>query len=135
MSELHGIADKGTISGSLSGIGQLIGNMTVPKAVYSNLRIATTAEWNAQRDLIGAENTVYMYTDHDVDEEGNFIPAFKIGDGKAYLIDLPFNNDVFIRHVKNDALHVTDKEREFWNNKVRAYVNAENLEELILTKF
>ena len=50
------------------------------------------------------------------------IPAVKIGDGLAYLIDLPFIDASVTRlmeHINNTQIHITQAEREFWNNKVR----------------
>lgn len=100
----------------------------------SNVLVGTTEYWDSQRDLIGSENVVYMYTDHLEDGDGNPIPGFKIGDGLAYLIDTPFNDDLFVDHINNTHVHVTDAEKEFWNNKVTAYINASDLETLVLTK-
>ena len=48
--------------------------------------------------------------------------GLKIGDGKAYVIDLPFLNDTsgidFDQHINNTTIHITNEEREFWNNKI-----------------
>lgn len=99
-----------------------------------NLLVGTTEQWNSQPDLIGTKNVVYVYTDHETNEEGQPIPGFKVGDGLAYLIDLPFNDDLMLQHINNLMIHVTEEEKAFWNNKVTAYINAENTEELILTK-
>ena len=99
-----------------------------------NLYVATTAEWDSNKFLIGAKDVVYVYTDHLTNEKGEPVPGFKVGDGLAYLIDLPFNDDLFIKHINNSGIHVTEEEKEFWNNKVTAYINAGNPEELVLTK-
>lgn len=114
-----------TLSVENQGGGTPLGN---------NVRVATTAEWDAQRDLIGVKNVVYVYTDHEQTEDGNPVPAFKVGDGLAYLIDAPFNSDIAMQHIQDTTVHVTAAEKEFWNNKVTAYLNAENMEQLILTK-
>lgn len=103
-------------------------------ALNDNLLVATTEQWNSRRELVGEKNVVYVYTDFEISPDGQAIPAFKVGDGLAYLIDLPFNNDIAIRHIHNTLIHVTPEEKEFWNNKVTAYLNADDLEELILTK-
>lgn len=99
-----------------------------------NLLVATTEEWNSHRELIAQKNVVYVYSDHETNEEGQAVPGFKVGDGLAYLIDLPFNDDLAIRHIYNTGIHVTPEEKEFWNNKVTAYINASDTEQLILTK-
>ena len=100
----------------------------------NNLLVGTTAEWNSQTHLIARKNIVYVYSDHEHDSLGNPIAAFKVGDGLTYLIDLPFNDDLWMEHINDTTVHITDAEREFWNNKVTAYLNAQDLEELILTK-
>lgn len=114
-----------TLSVEIQGGGTPLGN---------NVRVATTAEWDAQRDLIGVKNVVYVYTDHEQTEDGKPIPGFKVGDGMAYLIDAPFNDDLALRHIYDTSIHVTPEEKEFWNNKVTAYLDAEDIECLILTK-
>lgn len=81
----------------------------------------TTANWNAQTTLISSVNTMYVYTDYRV-EDGQNIPNVKVGDGLAYLIDLPFLN-----------MDVTEAERTFWNNKVTTIDTVTN-ETLILTR-
>lgn len=81
----------------------------------------TTAEWNAQPTLVSEANIMYVYTDYRV-EDGQNIPNIKIGDGLAYLIDLPFMN-----------MDVTAAEKTFWNDKVRCYLDDVNIENLIFT--
>jgi hypothetical protein len=48
-----------------------------------------------------------------------------MGDGKAYLIDLPFLNgadsdleDMLLDHINNKIIHVDLTDRGFWDNKV-----------------
>lgn len=98
-----------------------------------NLLVATTAEWNAQPDLIGAKNTVYVYSDKGRNEQGQAVPAYKVGDGLAYLIDLPFSDDLFIMHAADTNIHVTEQEKAFWNSKVTAFVDSDNPELLVLS--
>lgn len=99
-----------------------------------NLLVATKEEWDSRRDLISQKNVVYVYSDHETNEEGQPVPGFKVGDGMAYLIDLPFNDDLALKHIYNTGIHVTQEEKDFWNNKVTAYINADDVEQLILTK-
>ena len=99
-----------------------------------NVRVATTEEWNSQPQLIGLRGVVYIYSDHEMTDDGKPIPGFKVGDGLGYLIDAPFNDDLAIQHIADTSIHVTDAEKEFWNNKVTAYIDATNIENLILTK-
>lgn len=91
---------------------------------YYNLdviHVNTENFWNSQVGLISKAGHVYVYKDHS--RNGNQeIPAVKIGDGLAYLIDLPFVESNFTEltnHINNNQIHITQAERNFWNNKVR----------------
>lgn len=101
-------------------INQMLETLAKKPNAYSK----TTAEWNLEPTLISEKNALYIYTDYKV-VEGVMIPGIKIGDGMAYVIDLPFSTDVG---------GVTDEERIFWNNKVTAFIDPFNEEGLILTK-
>lgn len=97
----------------------------------------TTENWNKKASLISELNTVYVYVDHQTktDEEGKeiWIPGIKIGDGKAYLIDLPFSDELMIAHINDLGIHVTAEEKKFWNNKVRTYMDTVEGEQLVFT--
>ena len=111
----------------------------VPDATKAKIQLDTTANWNSKPDFRPAHGLIVVYTDHGQMDEGfgNTInvPAIKIGDGSAYLIDLPFVGDdvryqilTEIRlHTNNHEIHVTPVEREFWNNKLNCIVNNGNL--------
>jgi hypothetical protein len=101
--------------------------MTVAKQV----EFGTAAYWNARPSLVSESQTLYVYTDHSTDSHGNSIAGIKVGDGSAYLIDLPFTDALETEHRANTDIHVTSEERAFWNNKVRAYYAAS--EQLVLT--
>lgn len=77
----------------------------------------TTAEWNSQPGLISEKNKIYVYTDYD-EVDGQKIPAMKIGNGNAYLIDLPF--------TAMGSGNVTPEQIEFWNNKARVYIDSQD---------
>ena len=104
-------------------IGQGVGNVLVN----------TTEYWNSNPALIGEKDIVYVYTDHITNDDEEPIPAYKVGDGLAFLIDLPFSDDILLRHINNNVIHITQAEREFWNNKVTAYIDALDLENLVLS--
>lgn len=91
----------------------------------------TTASWNVQRNLIAKARTLYIYMDHSsyIDDEGEevWVPGCKVGDGTSYLIDLPFTDTIMVRHMNDETIHVTQAEKEFWNNKNRAIAEDENL--------
>ena len=100
----------------------------------AKVKCNTTAGWNSQIDLIAEEGVVYVYTDYLLNEDDEPIPAFKVGDGLAYLIDIPFNEDINSKHIQNTNIHITNDEREYWNNKVTVYLDVNYLEELVFSK-
>lgn len=79
----------------------------------------TTANWNAKRSLVSENQCIYVYTDYR-EVDGEYIPAFKFGDGNAYLIDLPFVNNITINEIQS------------WNNKVSAKISDHDAETLEL---
>lgn len=102
----------------------------------------TTANWDAQPDLVAEESVIYIYSDYQIyeDDGGNQYPiaGLKIGDGSSYLIDMPFVTDIMsaalITHIADSTAHVTAAERAFWNNKVSAYMDHISDELLVLSK-
>lgn len=93
----------------------------------------TTEYWNTQPQLISIKGGVYVYSDHDKDSEGKDIAGLKIGDGTSYLIDMPFVDEKYAQHVLDTIVHITQQEREFWNNKVRCYIDPKDTQHLIFT--
>lgn len=95
-----------------------------------------TAIWNAEPELIGQLNHIYIYTDY-LQRDDKTYPGIKIGDGNAYLIDSPFINEgvqALYDHIDDTHVHITEDERDFWNNKITCYLNSEDQENLILSK-
>lgn len=103
----------------------------------------TTAGWNGNPGYLPKKGEIVVYTDYIVrqDDLGRDItyPGIKIGDGNAYLIDLPFVNDavryevlqILDNHVNNQAIHVSQQDRDFWDSKLNYEMNDE---ELVLTR-
>lgn len=90
------------------------GNLAIQGSkIYSD----TVSGWNAQTSLISEENAIYVYTDYDTDSGGNVVPGIKVGDGLAYLIDMPFVDAVMQEHIQNSVIHVTQTDKDNWNNK------------------
>lgn len=102
----------------------------------------TTARWNSCPLMIPKKGQIIVYTDysHKTDDEGNevLIPGLKIGDGNAYLVDLPFVGEdkkqdlihlieEFEAHKTNNEIHVSEEDRRFWNNKLNYQINGETL--------
>lgn len=105
----------------------------------------TTDNWNAQTFLVSERGSIYIYSDYShIYENGEIkqMPGIKVGDGAAYLIDLPFivnsNSsapvDIPWDHFTNTTIHVTQTEKDSWNNKVTTYINSYEPETLIFTK-
>ena len=112
------------INGSISPVKNVAGSVLAgrgggTKEVYSD----TTAGWNAKTGLIAKKDCLYIYTDYAMDGDTP-IASMKVGTGNAYLADLPF-----IYSGK-----VTDEMIAFWNNKVTAFLDPEDDENLVLSK-
>ena len=110
------------------------------KLEFSNIMSGTTEYWNSKPQLIPKKDTIIIYTDYQSkEEEGNIIniPGIKIADGSAFLIDQPFVDEdireVVGSHLSNSDIHITPQEREFWNNKVRCYLDTLEQENIIFT--
>lgn len=91
----------------------------------------TTANWNAKADYIPPKGLMCVYTDYAIADNGKFIPNIKIGDGFAYLIDLPFMNSGIEskvnEHILNDMIHTNLVEKTLWNSKITARASGETL--------
>lgn len=116
-------------------ISLTIEKVRVLKDHYENMFIDTTENWNKQITYIPPLGCLIVYTDRDTvyDEMGNpkYIPGVKIGDGNAYVTDIPFIDDALLLklmdHIEDDERHITKGERDFWNNKLNYMINEENL--------
>lgn len=93
----------------------------------------TTQHWNSNPGLIGKKDIIYVYSDYQKDSQGNNIPGLKIGDGSAYLIDSPFIDTSMLEHINDKTIHITDEQREFWNNKVRCYCSEIQDQTIVFT--
>ena len=121
---------------------ELVGALSAEDLGLGRIYYDTTANWDAQGELIGERGAVYIYSDHTIleDEVGNKTPiaGIRIGDGNAYLSDLPFISDdmtyKLAMHAANTSIHVSPAEKQFWNNKVSSYLDPNNTESLILSK-
>ena len=98
--------------------------------------------WNLEPQLISEKDVLYIYTDYktvNIDDEQITIPGLKIGDGKSYLIDLPFFNDIsnfndiFMDHINNKVIHVSMEDRMFWDNKLNLFLREQE-QNLILNR-
>lgn len=94
----------------------------------------TTEEWNSRIGYVPAAGEIVVYNDHaskEVDGQTIFIPGIKIGGGNGYVQDLAFVGDdiaeQLMAHINNNVRHITDAERDFWNNKI----NVDDEEEVV----
>lgn len=112
---------------------------------YANLYYNTKEGWDSMVNYVSELGTIYYYEDYytETDEHGNTItkPGIKIGDGMAYLIDLPFlgsigsptDHTTLYEHINDTSVHVTEQEKMFWNNKCRVDETQVDNENLIFT--
>ena len=121
---VDGTVSTKRISGSATPFGNIAGGVFASrgggiKEIYSD----TTANWNARYDLIAKKDCLYVYTDYTMDGDTP-IASIKVGDGNAYLIDLPF---IY-------SGNVTQEQIDFWNNKVTVDEDYVTNEILFITK-
>lgn len=123
----------------------LVGNISLQQLNLQAIYYDTKEKWNENPLLISEKGAVYIYSNYKKNDQDIFIPGIKIGDGLAYLIDLPFVTDsmsesilsitqILNTHTNNDSIHVSPEDRIFWDNKVTASLSEANPEELVLSK-
>lgn len=91
----------------------------------------TTEYWTEQEELIAEFGAFYIYSDYKFIED-KYVPGIKVGNGVDLLKDLPFLDNTFWEHIQDTGIHITRREREFWNNKVSVDLIEED--ELIIFK-
>ena len=87
------------------------------------VKSATVAEWAQQTSLTSEKDVIYVYTDHQTDD-GKNIPGIKIGDGLTYVVDLPFVDTIYMKHITDTDIHITAEERAKWNKVNSAVPNT-----------
>ena len=108
------------ITAALQELEEEIGAIDV-RVIYG-----TTEYWDEQPELIAQANALYVYTDA-LSKDFKNIARFKVGDGQTLLKELPFTDAVYYDHISDPLIHVSNEDREFWNNKVSCSINGENL--------
>ena len=81
--------------------------------------VKTCAEWALLPQIQSRKGEIYIYSDYQHDDQGHNIPGIKIGDGNAYVVDLPFSTGTDTR--------ITDEDIERWNGKVSVRLEGEKL--------
>lgn len=118
------------LQAEVNNLKELIKSIKVNNLAF---KVDTKENWDAQRDLVSDANTVYFYRNFKTIQLDNNtfqnIPGIKLGDGSAFLIDLPFISDPtpFWDHINDQVRHITDAERMYWNDKVGCEAGNENL--------
>lgn len=98
----------------------------------------TTANWNKAINFIPLAGEIIVYDDYkQIVEDGvtKNVPGIKVGDGLAYVVDLPFTtqqtDNVLMSHINNTDIHINNVERVIWNNKVACFINPEDEENVV----
>ena len=134
--------DKLTLQLKSNGVAELTLNSVSPLAIdvptttaqRARALVDTTANWQKRTSYIPVKGEIIIYSDRNVVDEHNY-PGIKIGDGLAYVVDLPFVGQeveahilgVLNEHIEDMHMHITDEEREFWNNKLNYSIDGEKL--------
>ena len=96
----------------------------------------TKQEWDSDLTFISELNVLYIYSNYKTiqkDDQEIIVPGIKIGDGKSFLIDLPFLNgasgfdEILIDHIDSNNIHVSQTDRNFWNNKLNLSLQGQVL--------
>lgn len=112
---------------------ELKGNKTLEDLGITRFYYDTKENFDSNPLRMTEEKAIYVYWDYQIDKEGNYIPGIKIGTGKEYLIDAPFLDGIYAEHIQNMVIHVTQEDRDRWDEKVRCYINPFNEYDLVFT--
>ena len=122
-----------TQKGAASGVAELDSGGKVPFEQLPYM-VDTTANWTTKTDFSPPADMLIVYTDMStvtVDGVTRPVAGFKVGDGNAYVVDLPFVTDALQialdDHISDNVRHITANERAFWSAKLNADVNNETL--------
>lgn len=83
----------------------------------------TTSFWDSQTTLVALEGYIYIYSDWKVDN-GKNVAGFKVGNGSSLLKDLAFAGQIWDNHIANTVVHITQAERESWDNAAASLANV-----------
>lgn len=104
--------------GVMTNVGAVLDDLTHSSA---SIEIHTMEEWRDAGRTISKRGTFYIYSD-GYNQEGTLVPRVKLGDGNAYISDLPFLDspllNMIIDHINDGTVHITQQQRLFWNNKL-----------------
>ena len=109
-------------------------NKTISIASASNIISGTTEYWQTHGNVISTKDVLYVYTDWKKNSDNEDIAGIKVGDGLAYISDLPFTDQLWAEHVLDSLIHVSTNDRYNWNNKVTCYIHPADVENLVFSK-
>ena len=132
--DLINFADNSTLSGIEGGstAASTVLLDILERKFNALVQYDTTANWATKTTLVSEEGTIYVYSDHDT-VDGHYVPGIKIGDGLAFVVDLPFLDEPLYEHINDISCHVSSADRDFWNDKNRVYTDVNVPETLIFT--
>lgn len=100
---------------------------------FAGIDINTTSYWEAHSSYRPDRGMIVVYTDY---QDGK--PAIKVGTGNADLSNLPFINEgisnLVVEHIANRIIHITQEERDKWNNKVNIIDTPQEQDMLVFTR-
>lgn len=97
------------------------------------LKRDTKENWDGATGFVPMEGELIVYEDYPGNwatrsstmigtSEGMVVTGIKVGDGKAYVQDLPFVSDdirdKLIKHINDMEVHLLVGDREFWDTKI-----------------
>jgi len=104
----------------------------------AGVKYDTKENWN-NSTYIPKKGEIIVYSNYatkEVDGQTVNIPAIKIGSGNAYVQNLMFLNqdlsDALYAHILNNAIHVTQEEKDRWNNKLNVDDENEVIDETLI---
>lgn len=110
----------------LAGVINAIDEVKADKINVPKIYFDDREHWEASVDPSEA-NAIYIYTDYYTDEESNLqIQGVKIGDGEQTVEELPFLDTLYMDHINDMSIHVSQGDRNAWDNNVSASVQGEN---------
>jgi hypothetical protein len=95
-----------------------------------SIRVDTTASWSTQTSYVPPKGQLIIYLDGNTVDDVTY-PKFKVGDGNAYVVDLPFTEGDFEKqlqiHIANQSIHLSATDRTKLENSIVVSLEAENL--------
>lgn len=111
---------------SINGI-ELLGDRALD--AFGNIVTVETGTTDDLKDRSGetsGKNVLYVWSNYNGENQ----PGISIGDGNAYIGDLPVisgMSETLIDHIKNAAIHVSKQDRTDWDSKISCDVDGDTL--------